>query len=73
MIAQKEKKFDEAIAHYAKANQQDPYVIYMTALAHQAKGDTAKAKELSLRAADDNSLPALNYAFVRTKARKMAQ
>ncbi len=73
MIAQKEKKFDEAIAHYAKANQQDPYVTYMTALAYQGKGDAAKAKQLSERAANDNSLPALNSALVRAKARNMAQ
>ena len=73
LIAQKEKKFDEAIAHYGKANQQDPFVIYQTALAYQGKGDAAKAKELSQRAANDNSLPGLNYAFVRTKARNLAR
>jgi tetratricopeptide (TPR) repeat protein len=73
LIAQKEKKFDEAIAHYGKGNQQDPFVIYQTALAHQGKGDGAKAKELSQRAANDNSLPGLNYAFVRTKARNLAR
>ena len=73
MIAQKEKKFDEAISHYDKANQQDPNVIYMTALAYQGKGDAAKTKELSQRAANDNSLPAMNYAFVRTKAKNLAK
>lgn len=68
-IAQKEKKFDDAISEFGKANQQDPYVIYLTALAYQGKGDAAKAKELSQQAANANTLPTLNSAFVRTKAK----
>jgi tetratricopeptide (TPR) repeat protein len=69
MIAQREKRFDDAIGELGKANAQDPYVIYVTALAYQGKGDTAKAKELSQQAANSYTLPTLNYAFIRTKAK----
>jgi tetratricopeptide (TPR) repeat protein len=69
LIAQQEKRFDDAIAELGKANQQDPYVIYLTALAYRGKGDAAKAKELSQQAATSYTLPTLNYAFVRSKAK----
>jgi tetratricopeptide (TPR) repeat protein len=71
MIAHREKRFDDAIAELGKANQQDPHVIYMTALAYQGKGDTTKAKELAQQAANANTLPTLNYAFIRKKAMTM--
>jgi len=38
----------------------------------RGKGDKEKAQELFAQAAGFNSLPQLNYAFVRTKAQKMA-
>ena len=34
------------------------------------KGDSAKAQEYAKKVADFNSLPALNYAFVRGKVQK---
>jgi hypothetical protein len=40
--------------------------------AYQGKGDAAKAKEFAQKAANFNSLPAIQYAFVRTKAAKNA-
>jgi tetratricopeptide (TPR) repeat protein len=73
MIANREKRYDDAIAELAKSIPQDPYVTYQTALAYQGKGDAAKARELAKQAADANVLPAFNYAFVRTKAKKLAQ
>jgi tetratricopeptide (TPR) repeat protein len=72
-IALQEKQFDQAVAHLAEANQQDPQVVYWTALAWQGKGDTAKARELAARAANAHVLPLATYAFVRQKARKMAE
>ena len=71
-IAMAEKHYDAALAHFAQANQQDPQVLYWTALAHQAKGNTAKAKELAAQAANANVLPLVTYAFVREKAKKMS-
>lgn len=70
-IALEEKKFGQAAAELSKANQQDPYVLYRLAQAYQGKGDTSKAKELFQRAANLNTLPALNFSFVRAKAKKM--
>lgn len=71
MIALQEKKFDLALAELAKANQQDPYVLYRIGQAHHGKGDSARAKEMFLKAANQNTLPAFNYSFVRAKARRM--
>ena len=73
MIANREKRYDDAIAELAKSSPQDPYVTYQTALAYQGKGDAAKAKQLAEQAANANILPSFNYAFVRTKAKKLAQ
>ena len=69
-IALEEKNYDVAIAELAQANQQNPDVLFLTGRAHQGKGDTAKAKESFTKAAQFNSLPQLNYAFVRSKAEK---
>jgi tetratricopeptide (TPR) repeat protein len=71
-IALKEKKYDDAIAHLAQANQQDPRVIYWTAKAWKGKGDPAKAKELAAKAAKANLLPLVTYAFIREDAKKLA-
>jgi tetratricopeptide (TPR) repeat protein len=71
-IAMAEKQYDAALAHFAQANQQDPQVLYWTALAHQAKGHTARAKELAAKAANANVLPLASYAFVREKAKKLS-
>jgi tetratricopeptide (TPR) repeat protein len=71
-IALAQNDYDTAIAELQQANLQDPYNLYRLALAHQGKGDAAKAKELATKAAEFNSLPQLNYAFIRTKARSLA-
>ncbi len=70
-IALQEKDFDGALAELAQADQQDASVLYVTALAYRGKGDEAKAKETSQRAANMNTLPTLPYAFVRSQAKKM--
>jgi tetratricopeptide (TPR) repeat protein len=70
-IALKEKRFDQALAHLTKANQQDPYVLYRMGKAYQGNGDESKAAELFRQAANHNTLPTLNHAFVRAKAKKM--
>jgi len=70
-IALAEKKFDQAIADLSKGNQQDAYTLYRLARAYQEKGDEARASELFQQVANQNTLPALNYSFVRAKAKKM--
>jgi tetratricopeptide (TPR) repeat protein len=71
-IALTEKQYDDAIAHLGQANQQDPRVVYLTALAYAGKGDSVKAKQLAAKAANANVLPLASYAFVRDKAKKMS-
>jgi tetratricopeptide (TPR) repeat protein len=72
LVALAAKDYDQAIAHLGQANQQDPAVIYSTALAWKAKGDTGKAKALAAEAANANVLPLISYAFVREEARRMS-
>ena len=69
-IALEEKNYDTALTELAQANQQNPDVLYLLGQAYQGKGDAAKAKENFTKAAKFNSLPQLNYAFVRSKAEK---
>jgi tetratricopeptide (TPR) repeat protein len=72
MIALAEKDYDKAIAELQQTGQQNPQNFYRLCQAYQGKGDNAKAKEFCAKAAGFNSLPQLNYAFIRTKAQKMA-
>ena len=71
LIAMEEKDFDKAVSELQQANQQNPYDLYRLCLAYQGKGDATHAKESCQKAANFNSLPAINYAFVRTKAAKV--
>lgn len=70
-IALEEKNYDKAVAELQQANSQNPYDLYRMCLAYSGKGDSAKAKESCTKAADFNSLPQLNLAFIRAKAAKM--
>ena len=49
-----------------------PEIYISLALAYAGKGDTASAQEFFARVVEFNSLPSINYAFVRAKAQKMA-
>ncbi len=69
MIALAEKDYDRALAEFPQSNQQDPTNLYRLGQAYRGKGDEAKAKEFFGKAADFNSLPLLNYAFIRMKAK----
>jgi tetratricopeptide (TPR) repeat protein len=69
MIALAEKDYDKALAELPQANQQNPQNLYRMCQAYQGKGDKEKAKELCTKAAEFNSLPQLNYALIRTKAK----
>ena len=68
-IALAEKDYDKALSELQQANQQNPQNLYRMCQAYEGKGDRDKAKELCTKAAGFNSLPQLNYAFVRTKAK----
>jgi tetratricopeptide (TPR) repeat protein len=72
-IAVKEKNFDQAIRELEQGNQQDPYVVYVLASAYGAKeGSGKKAAELFKQSAESYTLPTLEYALIRAKARKAA-
>jgi tetratricopeptide (TPR) repeat protein len=73
MIALAEKDYDKALSELQMANQQNPRNLYRMCQAHEGKGDKEKAKELCKQAAEFNSLPQLNYAFIRTKAKAAAE
>jgi tetratricopeptide (TPR) repeat protein len=70
VVALAEKKWAKAVTELTQATTQDPRVSYELALAHQGKGDAAKAKDAATRAANFNGL-APNYAYVRRKAQSM--
>ncbi len=70
LIALEEKNYSLAIAELQQTNLQNPQNLYRLSQAYQGKGDAPKAKEFSAKAAAFNSLPQLNYAFIRNKAGK---
>ncbi len=69
-IALAEKDYATAAAELRQANQQDPRVLYLTAVALQEKGDSRSAKEVATQAAEFNGL-SNTYGFVRSKARTL--
>jgi len=69
IIALAEKDWNKAIAELGQANPQNPQDTYRLCEAYRGKGDRAKAAELCVRAAEFNTLPNVNYAFIRVKAK----
>jgi tetratricopeptide (TPR) repeat protein len=72
IIALAQKDYNKAVTELQQASDQNPRNLYRLCQAYQGKGDATKAKEACVQAADFNSLPQLNYAFIRAKAGKMA-
>jgi tetratricopeptide (TPR) repeat protein len=70
-IALAEKNYDTAIAELQQANDQNPRNLFRLGQAYQGKGDSTKAREYYAQAAGFNSLPQLNYAFIRVKAQRI--
>ena len=71
-IALGEKDYETAITELQQANEQNPLNLFRLYQAYLGKGDNAKAQEYCTKAAGFNSLPQLNYAFIRVKAQKIA-
>ena len=71
MIALAEKQYAPAVEELKLANQQDPRILYLMALALQGAGDAQGAAKFAAKAAKFNGLN-LNYGYVRTKARQLA-
>ena len=72
MIALAEKDYAKAVSEFQQGNQQNPQNLFRLCEAYKGKGDAANAKDACTKAADFNSLPQLNYAFIRTKAKAEA-
>jgi tetratricopeptide (TPR) repeat protein len=69
-IALAEKDWKAAASALREANQQDPRVLYLTAVADQGRGDLLAAKQAGGQAADWNALSP-TYGYVRGKAKAM--
>jgi tetratricopeptide (TPR) repeat protein len=69
-VALAEKDHATAVAELRQANQQDPRVLYLLAVALQGKGELQAAKDTGAQAADFNAL-SNTYGFVRGKAKAM--
>jgi tetratricopeptide (TPR) repeat protein len=69
-IALAEKRGADAVKEFALANQQDPVILYLTALAWKDAGNAAKAAAMASRAANFNGL-AFGAGYVRKKAAAM--
>jgi len=69
LIALAEKRPADAVQELTRANQQDPRILYLTAIALRDAGDLQKAAAFATKAAKFNGL-AFNYGYVRTKALK---
>jgi tetratricopeptide (TPR) repeat protein len=72
LIALAEKRPAAAAQELAGANQQDPRILYLTAIAWQSAGDAKKAAAFAAKAAKFNGL-AFNYGYVRTSAAKLGK
>jgi tetratricopeptide (TPR) repeat protein len=72
IVALAEKDYNKAEAELLQANQQNPQDLYRLCQAYQGKGEAGKAMDYCGKAANFNSLPQVNYAFVRTKAKASA-
>jgi tetratricopeptide (TPR) repeat protein len=70
MIALADAKPKVAAAELAQANQQDPRVLYLFAVALSGSGDAARARALARKAVEFNGL-SLNYGYVRGKAKDL--
>jgi tetratricopeptide (TPR) repeat protein len=71
MIALAEKQYADAVKELALANQQDPRILYLRAVALRESGDKQGAAAMAGRAANFNGL-SLNYGYVRARARTIA-
>jgi tetratricopeptide (TPR) repeat protein len=69
MVAVYEKDYESAVRHLKQANQQNPRVLYRTAVALHGAGDHDGSRAAMEAAANFNGLN-FNYAYVRYKAKR---
>jgi tetratricopeptide (TPR) repeat protein len=71
LIALAEKRAGAAVQEFTSGNQQDPRILYLTAVALKESGDAQKAAVVAAKAAKFNGL-AFSYAYVKNKAAKIS-
>ena len=67
LIALLEGRYPAAVKEFDLANQRDPRVIYLAAVAAHGAGDGTRGAELARKAAQFNEI-SFNFAYVKTKA-----
>jgi hypothetical protein len=72
MIAIDDKQWKTAVDELSHANQRDPRVLYLAAVAMKGAGDANGAKTMAAKAANFNGL-APDYGYVRAKAQALAK
>ena len=72
LIALEEKRASAAAQEFAQANQQDPKILYLTAIAWRDAGNAQRAATFAAKAANFNGL-SFNYGYVRSKAQKITR
>jgi len=70
LIALEEKRAAAAAQEFAQANQQDPRILYLTAIAWRDAGNAQRAATFAAKAANFNGL-SFSYGYVRSKAQKI--
>ena len=70
-LALQARDYETAVREFDSATQQNPYNLYRMGQAQAGLGQKDAARELYRQAASFNSLPNLNFAFVRSKAKSM--
>jgi len=70
MVRISDRKATNALRNYARASQQDPRVLYLTAQAYRMQGDGVKARAFCEKAARFNALDA-NFAYIRNDAQRL--
>ena len=70
IIALAEKDYGKAATELQQANLQDPRNLYRLCQAYGKTSETVKAHDYCEKATRFNSLPQLNYAFIRKEAQK---
>ena len=71
LIALADKQPAMAAEEFSRANQQDPKILFLTAIAWREAGNAAKATSFATKAAKFNG-SRFNYGYVRKKAEKFA-
>lgn len=70
LVALAEKRFATALTEFGQANQRDPRVLRLVAVAAEGAGDSARAAAFATKAAQFNEI-SFNFAYVKNKARHL--